>query len=137
MLLHTMSLSETSIASIERTSPSRVEIRFKPEVYIDTKGFAEVFQERIRLCGTDHVHILMVIPTDAEIDPTLMATDHFKANGGVEGVQAIASVSGSSVNEMLTSLYFAYFPQAFPARVFNTEQEAGDWLARIPVTVKA
>lgn len=124
-----MSISETPLAFVERTGISRVEIRFKPDVYIDAQGIAEVFQERIRLCGKDPIHILMVIPPDAQIDLTVMATDHFKVNDGVDGVLGIATVAGSSMNELLTSLFFAYFPQGFPARVFSSEAEALDWLS--------
>jgi hypothetical protein len=74
------------------------------------------------------MHILMVIPTDAQIDLTVMATDHFKVNDGVDGVRSMATVARSSVNEMLSSLFFAYFPQGFPARVFTEETEAEEWI---------
>jgi hypothetical protein len=133
MLLHDMSISETPLARIERTGPSRVEIRFRPDVYIDAQGIAEIFQERIRLCGKDHVQILMVMPPGVEIDLAVMATDHFKVNNGVDGVLAMATVAGSSMNEMLASLFFAYFPQGFPARMFPDEREAEEWLASVNV----
>jgi hypothetical protein len=120
---------ETSLAVLERVSPRRVEILFKPSVLIDVAGLAAIFEQRKRMQGDEAVGLLVVIPSDAELDIAVLGTDQFARNDGAEGLIAMATVAGSGINEMLTNLFFAYFPQGFPQRVFTDLSEARAWLA--------
>lgn len=120
--------SATPLADLTRVSPEQVEVRFKPAAFINAAGIAAIMQERVKLCGTDPITILMVLPPDAEIDLAVMAADHYKANKSTDGLKAMAIVAESSMSELLVKLYFAYFPQGFPISIFLQEDEAKAWL---------
>lgn len=120
--------SATPLADLTLVTPERVEVRFKPAVFINAVGIAAIMQERVKLCGTDPIAIMMVLPPDAELDLAVMAADHYKANRSTDGLKAVAIVAESSMSELLVKLYFAYFPQGFPTRIFQQEDEARAWL---------
>lgn len=120
--------NETPLAFLERVSPERIEIRFKEGVHIDVRGVAAIFEERKRMQGADRVTLLMVIPASAELELAVLGKDHFRANNGAEGLLAMATVASDVMHEMLTGLFFVYFPQDFPSRVLNTESAARLWL---------
>ncbi len=120
---------ETPLAHLQRLTPRLVEIRFKPSVTIDVAGLATIFEARKRMQGADAVSLLVVIPPDAEMEIAVLGTDQFARNDGAEGLIAMATVAQSSMNEMLTKLFFAYFPQGFPSQVFTDLAEARAWLA--------
>ncbi len=120
--------SETSLAFLERVSPDRIEIRFKEGVHIDVPGIAAIFEERKRMQGSDRLTLLIVIPASAELELAVLGRDHFRVNDGTDGLLAMATVASDIMHEMLSSLFFVYFPQDFPSRVLNSETEARAWL---------
>lgn len=121
-------IRETPLAVLERVSPHRVEIRFKQGMFINVIGLAAIFEERKRMHGTEEVSLLVIIPDDADLDIAIVGKDQFKANDGVKGLTAMATVAGSTVSETLTELFFAYFPQEFPVQVFKGLGPAREWL---------
>ncbi|MCC7501313.1 MAG: STAS/SEC14 domain-containing protein [Flavobacteriales bacterium] len=120
--------SATPLADLTHVSPGRVEVRFKPAVFINAAGIAAIMQERVKLCGVAPIAIMLVLPPDAELDLAVMSADHYKANRSTDGLKAVAIVAESSMSELLVKLYFAYFPQGFPTRIFLQEDEAKAWL---------
>ncbi|MBP6696608.1 MAG: hypothetical protein KA175_03245 [Flavobacteriales bacterium] len=127
---------ETALAKIERMDAHRVEVRFKPAVRVDAKGIAEIMGLRKALCGMDRVAILVVIPSDVELDMGLMNLDHYRANDSADQLTAVAVVAEGSMGEMMVRLYYAYFPPTFQCQMFSLESEAALWL-RQQVKTKA
>lgn len=120
--------ADTVDATVERASPRRVVIRFRPGTQIGVSGLADIFEQRKRLQGADPVSLLVVLPQDAQLDIAVRGDDQFARNEGADGLIAMATVAGGGINEVLTNLFFAYFPQGFPNRVFGSEPEAAEWL---------
>lgn len=73
---------ETPLAILQRVTPRRVEIRFKPAVTIHVAGLVAIFQERKRMQGNDPVSLLVVIPPDAEREIAVPGIDQFARNDG-------------------------------------------------------
>jgi hypothetical protein len=72
--------------------------------------------------------LLLVIPPSAELELAVLGRDHFRENDGVQGLMAVATVASDMMHEMLSGLFFAYFPQDFPSRVLGSESVARAWL---------
>ena len=121
-------LVETRCAVLARTGPNEVEIRFRPGIVLDRSGIAEVIGERKRMCGTSPIGLLLIVPSDTELDIAVINTDHLKVNQATDHVVGFAVVAGSSVSETLLRLYKAYYPPEFSAEVFTDEEEARTWL---------
>ncbi len=120
--------TETRIASIVRAAPERLEVRLKHAAFIDAPGIAEVMTARMHLCGHDKVGILLVIPTDVELDVAAMNMDHYRINASADGLLAVAVAAESLMMETMSRLYIAYFPPVFPVHVFTQVNEARTWL---------
>jgi len=73
---------ETPLAILQRVTPRRVEIRFKPAVTIHVAGLVAIFQERKRMQGNDPVSLLVVIPPYAEREIAVPGIDQFARNDG-------------------------------------------------------
>lgn len=121
---------ETPLATIERVGPDRVVVRFKPAVRVDAQGIAEIMAVRKALCGSDRVSLLMVLPSEVELDMQVISTDHYRINDSAEQLIAVAVVAEGSMGEMMARLYYAYFPPTFPCEVFTREEEAALWLEK-------
>lgn len=126
---HSMNqLIETRLATLEQVSEDLLEVRFKPGVKLDRAGILEVLQERKRLCRPGGHHVLAVFPPDGDFEMEVMTMDHYLHSGMRDCTRSLALAANGAMNERMVSLYFAYFPQPFDARVFMDEEEARGWL---------
>ncbi len=121
-------LIETRLATLERLSDELFEIRFKPGVKLDKAGLVEVLNERKRFCGAGGHHVLAVFPAESDFEMEVMTSDHYLATEMRDHTRSLALAANGTMNERMASLYFAYFPQPFEARVFMEEAEAREWL---------
>lgn len=121
-------LIETRLAIIEKVGNELLEVRFKPDVHVDRAGIDEILKERKRLCPEGSRNILTVIPGEPDFDLDVVTTDHYAGRGLENCTRALAIAAGSSLNERMAGLFFAYFPQEFSTRVFNNERDARKWL---------
>jgi hypothetical protein len=121
-------LIETRLATLERVSDELFEIRFKPGVKLDKDGLVEVLNERKRFCGSGAHHVLAVFPAESDFDMEVMTSDHYLNTQMRDHTRSLALAANGTMNERMASLYFAYFPQPFEARVFIEESEAREWL---------
>ena len=120
-------LSETEHALFVREAPDLLGIRLKQGIRIDADCIAGIMGERMRLCGTDPLCVLVLVPPDAELDIAVIGMDHYRANESAGGVQAVAVVSQALTMETMARLYAAYFPPMFRFEVFNSETDARAW----------
>ena len=72
--------------------------------------------------------MLSVMPPDVDFEVRITTTDHFAPERGKDPLMALAVVAQDKVAEMVTKLYFSYFPQFFRIRIFTDEEEARAWL---------
>jgi hypothetical protein len=120
--------TETDHARFERAAPDLLEIRLKPGTRIDVACIAGIMRERMRLCGTDPLCVLVMVPMDAELDIAVIGMDHYRVNESSEGLRAVALVSQALLMETMARLYAAYFPPMFRLEIFNHEGDARGWL---------
>jgi hypothetical protein len=122
-------LIETRQATLEQTATGMIEIRFKPGLVLDKEGLEEVLTERERLCAGDARQVVLaVFPADADFDMAVMTQDHYHGRPLAGCTKLLAVAANSLMNERMVSLYFAYFPQTFPLKVCEEEEEARMWL---------
>jgi hypothetical protein len=122
------SLTETRLATLERVSPELLEVRFKPGQKIDLAGVHDILIERQRMCNGEPYHVLAVLPPDADFEMSVMTQDHYRGLGLERCTRSLAWAATDMLAERMASLYYAYFPQPFPTRVFTEEAEARKWL---------
>ena len=122
-------LSETNHARFDRLAVDLLEIRLKPGTRVDVPCIAGIMAERMRLCGTDPLCVLVLVPPDAELDIAVIGMDHYRVNESSDGLRAVALVSEVLMMETMARLYAAYFPPMFRLEVFNKEADAREWMA--------
>ena len=57
-----------------------------------------------------------------------MTKDHYLGRGLENCTKALAIAAGSTLNERMAGLFFAYFPQQFNTSVFLMDTDARSWL---------
>jgi hypothetical protein len=119
---------QTRIAVMSLAAPGLIEQRFRAGVAMDRAGFEENRLVRHELGGEGPYVMLSVFPDAIDFDLAVTTTDHFEPERGRGGLVALAVVAKDSMGETIAKLYFSYFPPHFPARVFQTEVEAREWL---------
>lgn len=119
---------ETRLATMTMVEPGYLEQRFRPNIRIDLAGFEENRKARFTLAGDEPCVMLSVFPQEIDFDVQITSSDHFAPERGKETLIALAVVANDSMFEMVSRLYFAYFPQVFNTRVFSSEQDARNWL---------
>ena len=122
-------LIETRLATLERKDNDILEVRFKPGMKLDMAGLEEIITERQRICPAGRVRVLTVFPPETDFDMAIMTLDHYKNTGLDTCTEAVAMAASSDMNERMANIYFAYYPQRFPTRVFLEEADARKWLA--------
>jgi len=120
--------TETEHAWFARVAPDLLEVRLRAGIRIDMACIAGIMRERVRLCGSDPLCVLVLVPTDAELDIAVIGMDHYRVNESSEGLRAVALVSEALMMETMARLYAAYFPPMFRMEVFNREAEAREWM---------
>lgn len=120
----------TPYARIQHLAPHEVEIRFTAGVTLDKAAIAEVIRARVDLCAGRPTGLLLLVPSDTDLDMSVLNTDNLKVNNATDRILGFAVVAGSAISEALLRLYKAYFPTPFEAEVFTDELEARAWLHR-------
>lgn len=118
----------TGHAWFKRAATDLLEVRLKPGVRIDADCIGGIMRERVRLCGTHPLCVLVLVPPDAELDIAVIGVDHYRVNGSSEGLRAVAIVSEALMMETMARLYAAYFPPMFRLEIFNQEGDAREWM---------
>ena len=119
---------ETSIATIVRTRPDLMEIRYKPGCTMDMAGVKEIHEVRARIFGNRPYASLSLIPEDVDFQLDITQKDHYATDRSADPLVAWAVVSRGAMLEMIAKLYFSYFPQTFPVLTTNDEAEARAWI---------
>ncbi|HMC96261.1 MAG TPA: hypothetical protein VKG92_01280 [Flavobacteriales bacterium] len=119
---------ETSIATIVRTRPDMMEIRYKPGSTMDMAGVKEIHEVRARIFGDRPYASLSLIPEDVDFQLDITLRDHYSTSRGNDGLVAWATVARGAMLDMIAKLYFSYFPQTFPVLTTANEQEARVWI---------
>lgn len=117
-------------ATINWLGPNTIEVRFTSGILLDMMAIAEVIRARKRMQRDTPVGLLLIVPSDTELDMTIIGTDHLRTHDASDNVLGFAVVARNSVSEVLLRLYKAYYPTTFDAEVFTDEQEARTWLHR-------
>jgi hypothetical protein len=119
---------ETRIATMSLVEPNLIEQRFRAGERIDLAGFAENKEARFDLMAGETCAMLSIIPRDMDFDVSVTSSDHFGPERGQDTLRALAVVVNDNMAEMVTKLFFSYFPTVFRTKVFDTEDEARSWL---------
>ncbi len=119
---------DTSIATIIVISPELVEIRYKPGITFDPKSVTEVQEKRREVMGNRPYATLTLIPEDVDFNLETMRRDQGQQDRTQSQLLASAVVASSSMIEMLTKLYFSYYPQLHRILVTDDEQAARTWI---------
>lgn len=118
----------TRLADMSMVAPGFLEQRFHPGAKLDRAGFMENKRARFELCGDEPYLMLSMMPPDVDFEVHITTSDHFAPERGKDPLMALAIVARDRVAEMVTKLYFSYFPQLFRIRIFTDEEEARAWL---------
>ena len=119
---------ETSIATVSLTGPRFVEQRIKPTARFETEGLKENNEALEQLCNGTLCAVLVVIPAEVPVNLPVVNVDHFRSEREKRCILAMAVVTDSAIMHATAKLYFMYFQQAFPAKVFEEEGDARTWL---------
>src|SRR4029450_10611679 len=108
---------ETPYATITRLGPNEIELRFASGIVLDKTSIAEVIRERKRMSAGRPIGLLLIVPTDTDLDMAMISTDHLKVNQAADDILGFAVVARSAISEMLLRLYKAYYPTSFVSSV--------------------
>ena len=120
--------AHTRWGALTRCRTNTIELRFTSGIRLDNAALAEVITARKQMQGDTPVGLLLIIPSETELDLSIIGTDHLRTHQATDNVLAFAVVARSAVSEVLLRLYKAYYPTLFRAEVFTDEAEAGAWL---------
>jgi hypothetical protein len=119
---------ETRIATMTLAEPGFIIQRFRKGTRIDVAGFQENREARSALSQGVTCVMLSIIPKDMDFDVSVTGVDHFAPERGRDTLRALAVVVQDNMAEMVSKLYFSYFPQVFRTKVTDDEEEAHAWL---------
>lgn len=120
---------ETTIATVQRTGPDRVDVRFKPGTTLTVPGIQEIVQARQALADGARSRVLFVFATDGtDFELSMITTNYYAGLPVEEFTLATAWATRNEHNDRFARLYFAYFPSPVPNALFQEEAEAIAWL---------
>ncbi len=119
----------TSLAKLKVIGNNMVEIHYHAGITFTIEGVQEVQEKRRALFGDRPHATLTIIPDDVDYRSETMRQDQSAGDRGKGTLLASAVVVRESMFELLTKLYFSYFPQLHRILVTDNEQEARSWLA--------
>lgn len=119
---------ETRIATMRLVEPGFIEQRYRTGERIDLPGFAENKKARFELMAGETCVMLSIIPKDMDFDVSVTGVDHFAPEREQDTLKALAVVVNDNMAEMVTKLFFSYFPTVFRTNVMSNEIEARAWL---------
>lgn len=117
-----------AIATLIEARPDLLEIRYRSGIVFDARNVAEVQALRRQVMGHRAYATLTIIPEDVDYRMETMQVDQGKEDRAESQIIATAVVARASMIELLTKLYFSYFPQLQRVLVTDDEQEARAWL---------
>lgn len=120
----------TSIATIIVVSKDLVEIHYHAGIVFSNAAVTEVQMKRREVMGNRPYATLTIIPEDVDFNLDVMSTDQGRADRTQSQLLATAVVAKASMIQMLTKLYFSYFPQLHRIYVTDDEKAARVWLTR-------
>lgn len=125
----TTPLIDTPLATIQRTGPDLVEVRFKQGCVLSVAGISALLDARQAMPTERPLRVLIVFPQDhVDFEMQMITTDHYRERPVKEHSRAVAWVTRNAHNERFTQLYFAYYPSPVPSAIFTEEDEARAWL---------
>jgi len=119
---------QTEAAELERLPDGNLEMRFKKNVKLTLDRIHEILDARVKLGGEGSYSVLVTLPEEVDFDVNVLTNDHHRDRELHKCTYAVAWDAQSSMNEQLVEIFYRYFPQPFPVKVFRTEQEARAWL---------
>lgn len=120
----------TSSATLIIVQPDLLEIRYDAGTIFNLKNVGEVQLLRRELMGDRSYATLTIIPEDVDYNLETTRTDQAKADHGEGRLLASAIVAKASMIQMLTKLYFSYFPQLHRILVTDDLDSARHWLVQ-------
>jgi hypothetical protein len=117
---------EVPIAVLTHVRQNLVEVRYKEGSIITPKGLHEIHEAQQALCGNTLHAMLYIIPVGVGYEVESMQHAYWGPDEDPVVAMAVAAVSAEI--QMVTQLYFTYFPQLFPTLVTNDREEALAWL---------
>ncbi|MCB9184356.1 MAG: hypothetical protein H6591_10580 [Flavobacteriales bacterium] len=118
----------TSSATLTVVRPDLLEIRYDPGTIFNLQNVGEVQMKRRELMANRPYMTLTIIPEDVDYSLDSTHTDQGKPDRGEGRLLASAIVARASMIQMLTKLYFSYFPQLHRILVTDDELAARAWL---------
>ena len=126
-MVATQNICDTTLALVVRVREDLLEIRFKEGIKMDLAGLEEITTARRTLFPTpSRLGCISLIPESADFHLSASHVDHFAHPH--DGLIALAVVARGATLEMMTKLYFSYFPQRFQVLATNNEGEARQWM---------
>ncbi len=118
----------TAIATLKLVGPQLIEIHYDEGCMFRADAVAEVQAKRRELMGNRPYATLTIIPEDVDYNLDTMGRDQGQTDRTESQVIASAVVVKASMIEMLTRLYFSYFPQLQRTFVTHDEPAARAWI---------
>ena|SRR5690606_24940817 len=118
----------TSIATLRLVTDQLIEIHYDAGIVFSLKAVAEVQEKRRALMGDSAYATLTLIPEDVDYQLDTMTRDQSLPDRPENRVLASAVVAKASMIQLLTKLYFSYFPQLQRIFVTDDEDAARAWL---------
>lgn len=129
MALSAPSVIDTPIATIQRTTPDLIEVRFKPGATLNVQGISTILQARQQSAAGEPMRVLVMFPQDELLfEMKMITTDYYRTVPVEQFTRAVAWAVINDHNRRFCELYFAYFPSPVPSAIFTTEEEARKWL---------
>lgn len=102
--------------------------RFLPAARFEQPYLDLVASLRDDFLGDSACALLVTIPADVPVNPDATNVDHFRNERVRRRILALAIVAEGDTMRAVVKFYFNWFPQPFPAQVFDDEAEAIAWL---------
>lgn len=118
----------SSIATLRVVTDQLIEIHYDAGIVFSVKAVAEVQEKRRELMRAGAYATLTIIPEDVDYQLETMTRDQSLPDRPVNRVLASAVVAKASMIQLLTKLYFSYFPQLQRIFVTDDEDAARAWL---------
>jgi hypothetical protein len=115
-------------ATLERTRPDLVTIRFKPGSIADPASFQLSMDARRTHCSDTPHAVVLIAPEEVDFSPTVLGKNHYKGTGAEVFTLALAVVSTNDAFTKVLELYYALHPALFPVKFFTSESDALPWV---------
>lgn len=118
----------TKTATITLVSDGFIEQRIARNARLTTAAIEKDRKARRAVSGGMPCAVMIVIPDTIPVEPEAANVDHYRKDSAARTILALAVVVRDAANSAINKFYFRYYPQAFEVRVFDSEEDARDWL---------